>query len=308
LPQINFIENKNIDKQKWDFCVDNALHTSVFCTSKYLDCIANRWHALILNDYEVVMPIISRKKLGISYLYQPAFLPQVGIFSTTKIKQDMIKAFLLKAFGLYIFAEISFIHPFHIESFDKNLIVKTKNNFIVDLQKDYEEIANNYHPHFTKSLRRLQKLNLIYSISEDVKEIIKLYELLYLEKIKSVLKKDVADFTKLCIEMQKEGNLVIRKVLNQKGNLLAAAILPKHKYNLYNIISCITPEGKKAEANYFLYDKIMKEFSGSNYLLDLEGSDIKGIANFYLKMNPVNKFYFSLKYNNLPKFIKLIKK
>jgi hypothetical protein len=306
--EVIHIPYKKIDKQKWDLCIANALHPSLFCTSKYLDNIASQWDALILNDYEFVMPLIHRKKFGIAYLYQPAFLPVISIFSSFKTAKYIIKAFLSKAFELYNFAEISLAHPVTISSFHKNMVVKEHNNFVVNLKEDYKNKYANYHPHFTKSLRRLQKLSLQYLTSNNVNEVITLYELLYLERIKSVEKKDVQDFLNLCLVIQKNKNVVIRKVQDESSGILAAVILLQYKNILYNIISCISPEGKKAEANYFLYDKIMEEFSGKNYLLDLEGSDIKGIANFYLKMNPTNEKYISIKYNNLPKLIKLIKK
>jgi hypothetical protein len=306
--EVTLVPYKKINKQNWDLCIANALHPSLFCTSKYLDNVAIHWDALILNDYEIVMPLIFRKKLGIAYLYQPAFLPHISIFSSSKISQSIIKAFVDKAFELYNFAEISLAHPITAPPFHKNMVVRDRNNFVVNLKKDYKSIYNSYHPHFTKSLRRLQKLSLQYKISNDVKEIITLYELLYLKRIKSVEKKDVQGFLKLCLTMQKDNNTVIRKVQDENGNLLAAVILLQYKNILYNIISCITPLGKKSEANYFLYDKIMEEFSGGNNILDLEGSDIKGVANFYLKMNPTNEKYIFIKYNNLPKLIKLIKK
>jgi hypothetical protein len=76
---------------------------------------------------------------------------------------------------------------------------------------------------------------------------------------------------------------------------------------LYNIISFITAEGKKLEANYCMYDEIIREFSGKGYLLDLEGSDVKGVSDFYKKMNPVNQSFLFLRFNNLHPVIKLIK-
>ena len=53
---------------------------------------------------------------------------------------------------------------------------------------------------------------------------------------------------------------------------------------------------------------MIEEFSEQDLILDFEGSDIKGIADFYLSMNPINQKYISIKFNNLPKIIKLFKK
>jgi len=42
--------------------------------------------------------------------------------------------------------------------------------------------------------------------------------------------------------------------------------------------------------------------------LDFEGSDVKGIAEFYQKMTNTNQTYPFIKFNNLPRAIKLLKK
>ena len=73
------------------------------------------------------------------------------------------------------------------------------------------------------------------------------------------------------------------------------------------MISCITNDGKRVEANYFLYDRIINEFANTPVLLDFEGSDIEGIASFYQKFNPVNEEYPHIRYNNLPPLIKFFK-
>lgn len=306
--EIFYIPYEEIDRRKWDECINNALHGSLYATSVYLDAIAGKWAALITAEYKTVMPLIFNKKLGVGYLYQPAFLPQAGIFSAKNIPQEMINAFLAKAFSFYKFAEISFCYPLEISPLNKNMQVKLLNNYIVYLSGDHQKTAGDYHPNFKKSLRRLQKLSLQYTSSELSDEIMILYTELYFTRISGLKKKAVNDFFSFCKTLKTEENIFIRKVYDSNTTLLAAVLLLRFRNRLYNMISCITPAGKKAEANYFLYDKVIEEFSGKGMILDLEGSDIKGIADFYKKMNPINEQYSFIKYNNLPAVFKLIKK
>ncbi len=305
---IQFIPYHKIDRKKWDDCMQKSMHATIYVTSIYLDGIAGKWHALVAGDYEFVMPLLFKKKLGIGYLYQPAFLPYTGIYSHNEITTEVTESFLNKAFNLYKFAEIAFSFPLDVHVFKKSMKVKSCNNFILDLRPKYQQLYKNYQPNFTKSLRRLQKLFLQYELNNKIKEIIKLYKSLYLHKIENVKPAHLHSFSAMCTLLQQEDKTIIRSVKDTVGNVLAAVILLKYKNKLYNIISCITSEGKKAEANYFLYDKIIEEFSGKDLILDLEGSDINGVANFYLKMNPVNEQYCFIKYNNLPKPIKFFKK
>jgi hypothetical protein len=50
------------------------------------------------------------------------------------------------------------------------------------------------------------------------------------------------------------------------------------------------------------------EYAGTNYILDFEGSDIEGIANFYQQFGSIPQPYYSLSYNHLPWLLRLVKK
>lgn len=89
---------------------------------------------------------------------------------------------------------------------------------------------------------------------------------------------------------------------------MALALLLNDERRMYNIISCVTPTGKKLLANYYLYNEILKENWIEELIFDFEGSDLPGVADFYKKMSTHNQQYISVKWNRLPKIIRLIKK
>src|SRR5687768_17286505 len=91
--KIQYLEQKEIDKQKWDRCIDNAADGLIYGYSFYLDSMADDWCGLVLNDYEAVMPLPFRKKFGMRYVYQPAFIAQLGVFGGNGNK-DTYDAFL----------------------------------------------------------------------------------------------------------------------------------------------------------------------------------------------------------------------
>ena len=306
--EIFHISYKEIDRKKWDACICHSTYGSLYATSVYLDAIAGKWSALITADYKIVMPLIYNTKGGINYLYQPAFLPMSGLFSREQISQDIVNEFLKKTFAIFKFAEIAIAYPVNVFPLNKNMQIKLLSNYIVDLSADYKSTTEKHHPNFKKSLRRLQKLSMQYIISDDIDEIMILYTELYFKRILGLKKMAVDNFFKYCKTLKSGNNIFIRKAYDSNRTLLASVLLLRFRNRIYNMISCITAAGKKAEANYFLYDKIIEEFSGKGMVLDLEGSDIKGIADFYLKMNPKNEQYSFVKYNNLPLLLKLIKK
>jgi len=67
--------------------------------------MADQWDALVLNDYEAVMPLTWNKKYGIHYLFQPFFCASLGVFA--KKKKDIV-APLLETYPLLIDANGKF--------------------------------------------------------------------------------------------------------------------------------------------------------------------------------------------------------
>src|ERR1044071_9207251 len=90
---IQYLTYKEIDKVKWDACIDNADNGLIYAYSFYLDHLALHWDALVFNDYEIVMPLTWNKKYGIYYLYQPFLTAQLGVFGKN-ISEEIFSKFL----------------------------------------------------------------------------------------------------------------------------------------------------------------------------------------------------------------------
>ena len=73
---IRHVKHKDINKLKWDKCIDTAPNGLIYANSFYLDIMSKGWDGLVMNDYEAVMPLTWNKKFGIFYLRQPAFTQQ----------------------------------------------------------------------------------------------------------------------------------------------------------------------------------------------------------------------------------------
>ncbi len=304
---IKYLRYSEIDRSKWDACVINATNTLIYAHSFYLDNCANKqWDAIVLDDYDAVMPLIYRYKFGIKYLFQPAFLQQSGIFFKHEVDDELMIRFLDLVINHFKFAEVNLNYANkNIEK--KGVELSLRNNFVLDLSHDYESMASNYKSNFVKNIKRAQKQAFIYEPTNEYEKVVDLYKALYQKRTVSVKKEDYDALKLNCKALLLDNNLVVRQAV-LGGKVFAAVILLKDSHRLYNVASCVTEEGKKLRANYFLYNKIIEEYSKSLLKLDFEGSDIVGIANFYKSMGPVNEPYFFLKYNELPKLIKQFKK
>ncbi len=300
---------EKIDKVKWDACITHSLNGLIYAESFYLDTMASNWDAIIFGDYEAVMPLTWRKKLGISYLYQPAFSQQGGIFSNRPISIEEVSAFVQMAMQKFSFAEISlnYLNTGLIEL--NNVTIRNRNNFVLPLGRGYEKIQNEYSTYIKRKIKNVANAELTYSQSTNYSEAIDLYEKLYQHRIKGISTADYIQFKKLCSFYSENGRILIRQVHSADNNeLLAQILFLKDNNRLYNIIPCITEKGKELLANYFLYNELIKEYAADNIIIDFEGSDIPGVAYFYEKFASKNQQYPAIKFNTLPAIIKLFKK
>jgi hypothetical protein len=302
-----YLKYPEIDKRKWDDCIDRSLNSLIYAKSFYLDAMAENWDGIVLDDYEAVMPLTWKRKWTIRYLYQPAFFQQGGIFSLRSIDQALVQECLLLAFSHFKFAEITLNF-----SNDPGVVeqgsVSMRNNFVLALSRSYEEIRSGYDSIAIKNLKRANNAGLEFSASSNYLPALEMYEELYSPRLPYFYSNDFINFKSVCEKLSAENKLLARNVTGRDNELLAAAVLLIDGNRLYNVISCISPAGKLAQANYFLYDQLIKEFSNSAYLLDFEGSDVKGIAAFYNRFSPQNQPYPFIKMNRLPAAVKLIKK
>lgn len=300
--QINIIPSHQINFIKWDDCIAENENGLIYSTSSYLNAMADNWYGLIIDDYKTIMPLPCRKKIGITYLYTPPFMQQLGLIGEEDIDTiAVIKA--VQAFARYGDHFFNFKNNF-IEDIDT---IKKCNNFILDLSSGYENIYKNYSTNLQRNVKKAYAEDLQYFISHDINETLNLHQQLQSKNIAHVTADDYNRFKNICVLLKEKDQCIIRQVKNKSGEILSAAILFSDNRRICNIINTTTDEGKKMNANHFLIDNIIQEFAGKNLLLDFEGSNIAGVQNFYEMFGSLNQPYFHWHYNNLPWPLRLFK-
>ncbi len=294
--KLQTIPSNNINSSKWNKCVDTQ-NAKIYFRFEYLNLMADNWIGIVLNDYEAIFPICYRKKIGIIYSYTPAFIQQLGWIGNA-IEWNIIENCVFKFVS---YGDIM-LNNDSIEN------LQEKANYILSLNQSYQNIYDNYKSDLKQNLKKAAKENLIYSESSNVDDAIALYKNIYANRMNATNENDFANFTKLCKQFQQTGNCIVREVRNNENNLLSIALLLKDNCRLYNLANSTTELGRKTEANHFLIDRILDEFSGSNMIFDFEGSDLPGVKAFYQKFGAVNEPYFHWHFNNLPWWIKWAKK
>lgn len=295
---VKYILHNKIDLKKWDTCIDQSLNGVVYAKSYYLNNMSPDWDALILGNYEAVMPVTWRKKWQIKYLAQPAFTQQLGIFYKKEISLSTLQIFLEELKNRFALIDINLNYR---NCFFEGLPKRC--NLVLDLNASFDEIKKDFRKDL---ITRAVKNKLEYNISDEYKLAIKFFKENYTE-IKGLRPQDYTQLGKLCKQLLQQNLLMVPVVKSTEGQLLSIALMVKDEKRIYYILGASSAKGKRVDANAFLLHETIRRFCETTLLFDFEGSDIPQIKSFFKKFNPVDQPYPIYKYNNLPAPYKLLK-
>ncbi len=136
---IKYLRRSEIETDKWNNCIERSSNGLVYAHSGYLDALATNWDALMLNDYAAVMPLCWRRKFGVYYLYQPAFIQQLGVFNSVA-GNDLTDQFLASIPLHFKYWDIQLNHLNH----PKLIQPVSRKNYLLSLHLPYGEMKNFY--------------------------------------------------------------------------------------------------------------------------------------------------------------------
>lgn len=301
--QIQYISHQNIDKVKWDECIRQASNGLIYAYSYYLDTMAENWDALVLNDYEAVMPLTWNSKFGFSYVYQPAFTASLGVFGK-KLNAELVSVFINAIPGKFKLIEISLNNGNVFQNNPPEYSLRT--NYILSLNKPYAEIAEGYRENHQRNINKALQAGCSFGKNIPVNLIIDLNREL-LKTISPIKEADYNSFSKLYELLKKENKAESYGVIDVNQQLVASAVFFYSHNRAYYILVGNTYEGKNIGASHALIDAFIKENAGKDLILDFEGSDIESLAFFYAGFGASEELYPALRINKLPWYIRWIK-
>ncbi len=290
-----YIKHPNIDSEKWNRCVDMAPNSRIYANDWHLNRTAQTWDALVWGDYEYVMPLPYRKKLGIKYLYQPLYSQQLGIFPTPP--KSVAEAFYDFLVSQFRFSDVHLnAENFPVKN-DNKLDFLPRHNYLLPLNHDYTTISQAFSKNTKRNIAKANKhhLSLIKGIS--LEEYLRLKEK-YLPA--SMGEKELAELKNLIAYGLYKGVGKIYGVYSTHNELCAAVYFCRWKERVIYFNAASSEEGKETRSMFFLIQKFIEENAGKNLILDFEGSMIPGVARFYDGFGASPETYFQLKFNRLP--------
>jgi hypothetical protein len=264
--------------------------------------MAKHWDALVLNDYDAVMPLTWNKKYGISYLYQPPFSASLGIFGN-HISASTVNEFLKSVPVKFRYWDIYLNHGNYFQLTDFNLYQRM--NFILPLNSSYENIYAGYRKNIQRNIKKCEQLHCIIKKDVAIDDIIALSN--EQSKAFSKLGNDEFERVKKIYTLLFHTKKAHTYGIYNKDILLASAAFFFSHGRAYYILVGNHPDGKTIGASHALIDAFIKDHAGQNLMLDFEGSDISSLAFFYSSFGATEEKYTGIRLNRLPALIKWLK-
>jgi hypothetical protein len=302
---LQYLQHHQIDKEKWDKAIENSHNSLLYALSWYLDIISPNWDAIVSDDYSVVMPLTWRKKYGIKYLYKPFFSQFLGVFYQDESSSVYVKDFIEEAFKHFRFVNINI----NVANFNfKEDYCTVKETQVLDLSGSYSELKKRYNRSTKNNVTKANKEELVIKRATSNHEIIELIQQMYSERqVKGVTENDYEGLAEIM-------NYSLRNQLGEifhvykEDKLCAAAFFLKWEDRIISLQTANNDKGRNTRALFKLMDYYIQENAGSSMILDFAGSNIPGVANWNLGFGAITQNYYLIKKNNLPLFIRWIKK
>lgn len=298
--KVSYLKYEEIDTDKWDYCLANSPNALVYAQSWFLDKLCPVWDALVLDDYRYIMPLTYRRKYGFTYLYQPLYCQQLGIFPTPT--KEVEKAFYEELLRHFSYAQI------HLNSMNlpiPEMAVEVRYNLLLSLNEPYDDLAAHYSQNITRKLRKAShnRLNFISGLS--------LKEYLQFKKENAATRLSKADLLNLhhLLAFSLSRNLgEVYGVYDRRNKLCAAAFFVRYQKRVTFLNAASSAEGKELDAMSYLIDQFIRLHAGKDFVLDFEGSMLDGVAQLYKGFGASPETYYFLSWNNLPAWAKWLKK
>ena len=285
MSELQKIKRKNLDLEKYSNCLNSSLNYRIYAEYWYLDLLTNeKWECWVYGDYEVIMPIPLQFKFGFKFVLQPIYCQQLGVFYKEEIPDELFREFEKKLHKYFVRS-----YHFNEENTDRyNPKGEKRVNYVLGLNRPYEEVFANYSKHRRKDIRKSERLGIKAVKRKDVTHFIKLKRTNY-EHLSRFI--DERSLTMLLNKMMENGKLIVYNIHDNSGKLIASQVFMVSDDRIICMGFARNKEIENHNASAFAKDYLIQKFSNSNYFLDFEGSMHPDIAKFMEGFGPGKKYY-----------------
>ena len=277
---IRYLKHKEIDLNKWDDCISQAINGIFYAYAWYLDMVSPSWDAIVENDYESVMPLPRRTKWGVEYVYQPYFVQQLGVFSTVSLSPAVVERFMAAIPRRFVYGDIC-LNTFNaLKSAAGRKLYQLK-TFELDLIQDYPGLQKNYSANTGRNLRKAQKSGIFVAPHGQPEDIIEAFRQNRGSSLGSFSAKDYLVLMHLIYSGMHKGMAKTYAAYTAENTFCAGAVFFFSHNKAVFLFSGMTEAARSNGAMFMLIDYFIREHAGKELVLDFEGSSDPGLARFY---------------------------
>ena len=290
--KIQHLRRNDINVELWNEAIERSGTSLPYACSWYLDAVSPNWEALILGNYQLVMPLTVKRKWGIKYIIQPRITQQLGVFGSQHITDDLLHAF---------FKKISYL------SFDFNLnytneaAFRSLPNAIIGLKDNYTLLRKKYSSNCVRNVKKSQE----YQNSFTEVDFQQFYT--FWCDINSNAPQELVHKIPILAQALESNNSVrYFAIKTPSDELLSVLLLVVHGNRLIYLLPASSSQGKSERAMFLLVDSLIQAYASNPYILDFEGSQIEGVMRFYLGFGADVQPYYHVKRARPSWLVKLI--
>ena len=303
---VRFVKYADIDKSKWDECIDMAFNGNIYGYSWYLDIVCPYWHALVDDDYKAVFPLPSGRKYLINYVYQPFFSQQLGIFSRNHLTAEVVKDFIDFIPPWYKFIDIN-LNTLN-KANDLNCTVIQLRNHELDLIFPYSVLAKNYSENTKRNLKRAGQANISVSYLTSPEDVVRLFRRNRGESLTHLGDNEYKTLLQLIYTCIHKGIAVISGAYSEQHDLCAGAVFLKSHQKAVFLFSAVSEEGRTNGSMTMIINQFIKQHASSQLTLDFEGSNDANLARFYKSFGAKALTYPRITITRLPEVVNMVLK
>lgn len=300
---MRFLHRGDVDEGRWDEVIAQSQAETLYPYTWYLDTVAERWSALVMDDYRFVMPVVWKQKYGLKYIYQPYYTQQLGIFSKEYVDPAVIGEMLPVLYKKFRFANFNF-NAKNLVGEDKNWSLYDKTNYVLDLNSDYEKISASFSTNAKRNIKRAM------ANSGELEKELGCEEVIAFKRENDTIKRTEGEYQWLQNLLQ---TLTNREAGTAYGirvdrRLIAAAFFGFSRTRGIYLVSASNDEGKEQRGMFKIVDAFIREYAGKALKLDFEGSNIPSVARFFAGFGARPEIYQGVNFDRLPVFLNKLRK
>ena len=284
---IEYLDREHLDIARWDERVRQADGFKHYYLSYYLDHAAEKWAAVVCDDYEWVWPLPYKSNI-VKWVYQPLLCQQLGPIGRTLSADEWTEAISIIN-GYFSWFNVKFNDTLNTLPLPNQ---ETHRNIELDLSPSYEMLFKAYKRNIRSNLKKFERSGAL--VKEDAS-----YRSWAVEGFQAT---KGCDFPELDDSFYRQVEAIYRAFLSRsraktylavyEGELVAQLLLLEAEHRSLVFFTHASDAAREIGAMHALIDHAIKERAGRpGALLDFEGSDNDNLAYFYQSFGGEERVY-----------------